>query len=99
MSFDWWRENANHEEAGVSVHEIQDRIGQEQQAVGWLHNAPHGPLTPDQAHKITQQHRDCVLEDCPRKQAALRTLIEAGRMKPDSGRIRTLLFDRCDDEE
>jgi hypothetical protein len=84
--FDWWRENANLEEAGTTVQEIHERIQRERRAVGWLHEAPDIPLTVPQAHLITQQHRDCQLEDCPRKRAAWQTLIETGRVKPDTCR-------------
>ncbi len=57
-------------------------------ALWWTHDAPVGPLTPDHAHTIMQMHVECRVDDCPRKRAAFRTLVEAGRIKPDSGRTR-----------
>jgi hypothetical protein len=47
-----------------------------------IHAAPPGPLSIDQAHAITQQHIACAVDDCPRKRAAVDTLIDAGRMRP-----------------
>jgi len=46
----------------------------------YTHIAPARPPTVDQAHTITQQHRDCDTADCPRKMAAIRVLVKAGRM-------------------
>lgn len=54
---------------------------------GWNHDAPSEPLTVRGAHLEMQNHRLCQREDCPRKRAAYRTLIEAGRLTPDSGRV------------
>ncbi|MBU3063136.1 hypothetical protein KO481_16570 [Nocardia sp. NEAU-G5] len=47
----------------------------------YTHTAPARPLSVEQAHTITQQHRYCDAEECPRKRAAIRVLIEAGRMR------------------
>ncbi|MFJ1460834.1 hypothetical protein [Nocardia sp. N2S4-5] len=52
----------------------------------YTHTAPGRPFTLQQAHAAMQQHRDCRREDCPRKRAAYRTLVEARRIRPDSGR-------------
>ena len=41
-------------------------------------------LTPAQAHEIMQAHRGCCAEACPRKAAAFRALVDAGRIVPDS---------------
>ncbi|MBF6175907.1 hypothetical protein IU476_31035 [Nocardia blacklockiae] len=79
-----WR-NRNH---GNTVETIRERMPRQQTAVGWTHDAPAEPFTPNQAHKAMQQHRECPVEDCDRKRTAFQTLIEAGRVKPDSGRIR-----------
>ncbi|BCK57217.1 hypothetical protein NWFMUON74_49890 [Nocardia wallacei] len=57
-------------------------------ALWWTHNAPIGPLTLDHAHAIMQMHVECSVGDCPRKRAAFRALVEAGRIRPDSGRTR-----------
>ncbi|WP_024802891.1 hypothetical protein [Nocardia sp. BMG51109] len=84
MGFDWWRNRADEN----SVREIRERIEREQQAVGWTHEAPDQPLAVDDSHRILQQHRDCDVKDCPRKRAAWQTLVEAGRIKPDSSRTR-----------
>lgn len=54
--------------------------------VGWAHEAPYDPFTVPQAHRVMQQHRLCHREDCDRKNAAYRTLVEARRLRPDTGR-------------
>ncbi|MBU3064082.1 hypothetical protein KO481_21435 [Nocardia sp. NEAU-G5] len=54
--------------------------------VGWLHEAPAEPFNVPQAHRVMQQHRLCHREDCGRKRAAYTTLVEARRLRPDSGR-------------
>jgi len=54
--------------------------------VGWTHEAPDHPLTVAGAHRIMQQHRACDREDCARKSAAYEALVEARRIRPDSGR-------------
>ncbi|MBF6301343.1 hypothetical protein IU459_27940 [Nocardia amamiensis] len=61
------------------------------------HRAPPAPLTLDQAHRVAQDHRECLAEDCPRKRAALRTLITAGKLAP-TPRLHELLFTRFGDE-
>ncbi|GAB2709683.1 hypothetical protein GCM10027089_36460 [Nocardia thraciensis] len=83
MGFDWLGRRAL---PGTSVRGIRERLKREQTLIGWTHEAPDGPLTVGEAHRITQQHRDCRLEDCPRKRTAWQTLVEAGKIKPDSGR-------------
>jgi hypothetical protein len=45
-------------------------------------------LTPEQAHGIMQMHLNCRTEECARRRAAVRTLIAAGRLVPDSSRTR-----------
>lgn len=79
-----WRGH-NH---GNTVGEIRDRIRREQSPVGWTHDAPVELLSVDRAHTIMQQHRECRVDNGPRKRAAFRRLVEAGRIKPDSGRTR-----------
>ncbi|MBB5913185.1 hypothetical protein BJY24_002052 [Nocardia transvalensis] len=54
--------------------------------VAWTHAAPPRPFTVAGAHKVMQQHKDCRREECPRKAAAWRTLTDARRIRPDSGR-------------
>lgn len=48
----------------------------------WFHAAPPRPFPPDEAHRVVQDHRDCAIDDCPRKRHAIDALIRAGRMKP-----------------
>ncbi|WP_157185526.1 hypothetical protein [Nocardia transvalensis] len=52
----------------------------------WSHDAPGTPLTVVEAHREMQRHRECLLEDCPRKANAFAVLVSAGRVKPDSSR-------------
>lgn len=47
----------------------------------WFHAAPPRPFPPDEAHRVMQDHRDCALDECPRKRHAIDALIRAGRMK------------------
>ena len=54
----------------------------------WTHDAPARPFTAAQAHRVMQAHRTCRRQECPRKRAAYRTLVRAGRLHPDSGRVR-----------
>ncbi|MFF0487870.1 hypothetical protein ACWDSJ_19430 [Nocardia sp. NPDC003482] len=56
--------------------------------LGWPHEAPEEPLSVNEAHLTMQRHRGCLREECPRKRAAYQTLVEAGRIRPDSGRTR-----------
>ncbi|MBH0779941.1 hypothetical protein [Nocardia bovistercoris] len=53
----------------------------------WTHEAPDGALGVDEAHREMQVHRNCRLDGCARKATAFQTLIEAGRVVPDSGRM------------
>ncbi|WP_132369818.1 hypothetical protein [Nocardia alba] len=52
----------------------------------WTHDAPDRPFTADEAHREMQVHRSCRLDGCDRKAVAFRTLIEAGRVTPDTSR-------------
>lgn len=95
--FDWWREAEPDE---TSAQAIVDRVQAEWRAErdrrrtpgmrywpdGWPHEAPEHPLSVDEAHKIMQRHRGCRTDECPRKDSAWRTLIEAGHVKPDPRR-------------
>jgi hypothetical protein len=51
------------------------------------HSAPEHDLSVNEAHRTMQRHRGCSRDDCPRKEAAFRVLVEAGRVRPDSGRL------------
>lgn len=52
----------------------------------WTHSAPDSPISVQHAHRLMQEHRSCLVEDCPRKRAAWQTLVEVGHIKPDSAR-------------
>ncbi len=47
---------------------------------------PRRPLTTGEAHTAMQLHLDCTPRECGWKRAALRALVEAGRIVPDSHR-------------
>ncbi|WP_280268955.1 hypothetical protein [Nocardia wallacei] len=55
--------------------------------IGWPHEAPDEPMSVSDAHLAMQRHRGCRREECPRKRAAYQTLVDEGRLKPDSGRV------------
>ena len=55
--------------------------------IGWPHEAPEGPMSVNEAHAAMQRHRSCRRDECPRKRAAYQALVEAGRIRPDSGRV------------
>jgi hypothetical protein len=44
-------------------------------------------LTPERAHTIMQMHHNCRTEECPRRRAAVQTLVRAGLLVPDSSRV------------
>ncbi|MEV0296718.1 hypothetical protein [Nocardia sp. NPDC050710] len=48
------------------------------------HLEPAIPFTVEQAHRVMQHHRGCRADACPRKGAAFRALVAAGRIVPDS---------------
>lgn len=52
----------------------------------WTHDAPDQPFTADEAHREMQVHRSCRLDGCGRKAVAFQTLIDAGRVTPDTSR-------------
>lgn len=57
-------------------------------APGWPHEAPDHPMSVKDAHLAMQRHYGCDRGDCPRKAVAWQTLVEAGRIRPDSSRQR-----------
>ncbi|BCK54101.1 hypothetical protein [Nocardia wallacei] len=72
----------------TSVAEIRRRVLAESAppampvAAAPSHRAPdHGFEVPE-AHRTMQEHLDCSVAACPRKAAAYRVLVEAGRIKP-----------------
>ncbi|WP_280333111.1 hypothetical protein [Nocardia wallacei] len=71
---------------------IQAEDARTADAGGWPNNNPHAapsmPLTVPEAHGVMQRHRGCTVDHCPLKFAAYRILVEAGRIKPDSSRVR-----------
>jgi hypothetical protein len=52
------------------------------------HHAPQGPISVQEAHRYLQQHRECQIDECDRKAAAWRVLVEEGKIRPDSSRDR-----------
>ncbi|WP_280269796.1 hypothetical protein [Nocardia wallacei] len=72
----------------TSVAEIRQRLLAESVppalpvAAGLSHGAPDHRLEVPEAHRTMQQHLDCTVADCPRKSAAYRVLVAAGRLKP-----------------
>lgn len=52
------------------------------------HRAPTNPYTPEQAHTAWQQHLACSAERCRAKAAALRTLVDAGKLRLDIRAVR-----------
>jgi hypothetical protein len=89
LRFDWFRQVEPEEDA--SARAIIDRVQRERGAIDRPpipdpHSAPTWSLTVDQAHYYMQTHRTCHAKDCDRKAAAWRVLVEAGRIKPDTGR-------------
>ncbi|SUA74787.1 Uncharacterised protein [Nocardia otitidiscaviarum] len=82
-----------HTPDGRSVAEIRQRLREERiemdaavWPVGYPHDAPDRPMGELEAQRTMQRHRSCRVGECPRKTAAWRTLVEAGRITPDSGR-------------
>lgn len=102
MGFNWWRGSAldgpSVQEIVDRVHAEWRAEHRRRQAKndhpadaelwpkGWPHEAPDRPLSVREAHATMQRHRECRADECPRKAAARRTLIDAGRMKPDASR-------------
>ncbi len=46
------------------------------------HRAPSTPFTVGQAHTVMRYHVACRAKYCPRKNAALQTLVAAGAVVP-----------------
>ncbi|MEV6319774.1 hypothetical protein AB0M45_01070 [Nocardia sp. NPDC051787] len=101
MAFNWWREAEQDDtsaqaiidrvQAEWSAQRRHERIRAEQLdarlgSTGGPHAAPEYPLSASEAHWTMQRHRGCHADQCPRKAAARQTLIDAGRMKPDTSR-------------
>ena len=53
---------------------------------GWPHEAPERRLSIPEAHQAVQRHRSCAAAECPRKAAALRVLVQSGRVVLDPRR-------------
>ncbi len=45
-------------------------------------------LSAAEAHRLMRLHLRCSVIDCDRKAAAWRTLVEAGKIRPDAGRVK-----------
>ncbi|MQY20069.1 hypothetical protein NRB20_31640 [Nocardia sp. RB20] len=101
MSFNWWREAEPDEMSAQAIidrvaaewraghQHMQDRTEQHGTAArpaGSPHAAPEKPFGVSEAHRTMQQHKACRADQCPRKAAAQRTLIDAGHMTPDTSR-------------
>ncbi|MGW4330539.1 hypothetical protein ACWEKR_32200 [Nocardia sp. NPDC004573] len=52
------------------------------------HQAPLVPFTISQAHAVMRYHIACRAKRCPRKAAALNTLVQAGRVVPSETKPR-----------
>ncbi|WP_280500595.1 hypothetical protein [Nocardia farcinica] len=52
------------------------------------HQAPLAPFSIEQAHTVMRYHVACRAKRCPRKAAALQTLVEAGRVVPSQTKPR-----------
>ncbi|WP_054816760.1 hypothetical protein [Nocardia arizonensis] len=52
------------------------------------HRAPTRAFTVAEAHTAMQEHRECSVIDCPKKESAQNVLIYAGHMVPDPRRYR-----------
>ncbi|MFF0531274.1 hypothetical protein ACFYT3_23170 [Nocardia amikacinitolerans] len=99
MGFNWWRDA---EQDDTSAQAIIDRVQAEWRArkriqqtrttdtgmwpTGWPHEAPDEPPSVPEAHRTMQRHRTCRTEECPRKAAAFKVLMETGKVTPDPRR-------------
>ncbi|MEU2035933.1 hypothetical protein [Nocardia amamiensis] len=52
------------------------------------HQVPSVPFTISQAHTVMRYHVACRAKRCPRKAAALQTLVEAGQVVPSTTKPR-----------
>ncbi|MCC3327392.1 hypothetical protein [Nocardia abscessus] len=101
MGFNWWREAEQDDTSAQAIidrvaaewqaerQRERSRVEQPDAGLwptGWPHEAPENPLSVAEAHWTMQRHKDCRTDLCPRKAAARQTLIDAGRMKPDTSR-------------
>ncbi|MER7452068.1 hypothetical protein [Nocardia beijingensis] len=101
MGFNWWRDGEQDDMSAQAIIDRvaaewraareRERISADQPGTGlwpagWPHEAPETPLSVTEAHQTMQRHRACRADQCPRKAAARQTLIDAGRMKPDTSR-------------
>ncbi|MEU4345666.1 hypothetical protein AB0H00_31185 [Nocardia sp. NPDC023852] len=71
---------------GPRIANLKPRSGWDEDsaaAFSLSHREPDQPFTIEQAHHAMQSHRQCRANTCPRKQAAFRTLVAAGRVVPD----------------
>ena len=66
----------------LAMHQLIAMTGQE------AHQPPAVPFTIEQAHTVMQFHVACQANRCPRKAAALDTLVDAGRVVPNDTKPR-----------
>ncbi|MGK8557759.1 hypothetical protein [Nocardia gipuzkoensis] len=101
MPFNWWREAEQDDTSAQAIIDrvqAEWRAGRRYERIpaaqpdaelrqaGSPHEAPDHELSVGEAHWIMQRHRECRADQCPRKKAARQTLIDAGRMRPDTSR-------------
>ncbi|MCX4095383.1 hypothetical protein [Nocardia sp. alder85J] len=79
----------HHISTGRSVAEIRQRLLAEITAPELAppvllipHSAPACAPDIPEAHRTMQEHLECAVADCPRKAAAYRVLVAAGRITP-----------------
>ncbi len=84
------RLSPNHRTAGLSERLRAEGLDADMQSqywpAGWPHERPEHRLSTAEAHQAVQRHRDCDAAECPRKRAALRVLVESGRVVLDPRR-------------
>ncbi len=89
MGFNWWQ-SEDLSDTGAGFQAVVDRVQAEWKARDngspGPHAAPKWPFSVEEAHLVMQQHLGCRAVECPRKDSARRTLISAGRMRPDTSR-------------
>ncbi|MGY1946234.1 hypothetical protein [Nocardia asiatica] len=68
--------------SSLAIYQLIAMTGQE------AHQAPIVPFTISQAHTVTRYRVACRARRCPRKAAALDTLVQAGRVMPSETKPR-----------
>ncbi|MBF6340648.1 hypothetical protein IU450_32840 [Nocardia abscessus] len=68
--------------SSLAIYQLIARTGQA------AHQAPLAPFTISQAHMVMRYHVACRARRCPRKAAALDTLVQARRVVPSETKPR-----------